>query len=586
MNEIANHADGGSERVESWTARVWPSWLVVVLQASLFVLCVTPSIDNFVRFIFLMAGPLACFVLFSLAFVFFSRLRWWVSLSTLAFTMLLGIVAVQFSAPRTEIAYWMYGVPLTMMLISVGLLACRRVKPIGQLVGMTLLVSLGWGWLSIIRIDGIDGSYVPDIAFRWSPSSEQRLLANSDFELPEGSEPKGWEVHSESWPGFRGRNRDSRVTDPISPMDWEVEPPRERWRRPVGPGWSSMTVVSGRLFTQEQRGDDELVVCYDANTGTLIWFHAEPSRFEEVTSGAGPRATPTYADGRVFAYGAKGILVALDAFTGQLLWKRDLMQEVNAKLPVWGFSSSPAVFGDVVLVYAGGDGNDGLMALDCSTGETRWSNPASGMNFSSAQPATINGQSMAVFIQAGSARGLSPRTGEELWRYDIEGGSDPPIVQAQQITDDMLIVPLGDGIGVAAVSIQQEASGNWKATERWQSRNLKPSFNDFVYHDGALYGFDKEIFACIDASNGKRLWKRGRYGFGQAVILESCRQILVTTEQGEVVLVDAVPNRFQELGRIECLANKTWNHPVVAENKLYVRNSEEMVCYDLASNSR
>jgi outer membrane protein assembly factor BamB len=342
-----------------------------------------------------------------------------------------------------------------------------------------------------------------------------------------------------------------------------------------------MSIVSGRLFTQEQRGEEEYVVCYDANTGAPIWQHGERSRFEEVTSGAGPRATPTYADGQVFAYGAKAILVALDATTGALIWRRDLIAEVNAELPIWGFASSPAVVDDHVIVYAGGEGPNGLIAFKASSGDIAWAVPGRGMNFSSALVATIDGEKTVVFVDGANARGLAPVDGQELWRYSIAGSGEAPIVQPQQIGPYSLVVPLGDGVGVARIEVARESAGGWGVQETWRSRDLKPSFNDFVCQSGYLFGFDKAIFACVDTRTGQRKWRRGRYGFGQAVAVASTGQILVTTERGEVVAIDASPESSVERGRVKVLGSKTWNHPVVIGNRMYLRNAEEMVCLQL-----
>ena len=143
-------------------------------------------------------------------------------------------------------------------------------------------------------------------------------------------------------------------------------------------------------------------------------------------------------------------------------------------------------------------------------------------------------------------------------------------------------MPLGEDTGIARIETTKNAAGLWEVRESWRSQALKPSFNDFVFHNNCLFGFDKSIFACADAETGERQWKRGRYGFGQALALTSTGQILVTTERGEVVALDASPDESVERGRFKVLSGKTWNHPVVVGNRLYVRNAEEMACLQLA----
>lgn len=563
-------------------ARLWPVVLVLVAQAGLLLTTINPAIDNFLRFATLMAGPLLCGVTYFLLLIFASKIRRWEGALAMLASAAIGITAGFFSAPRTEAAFWMYGFPLSLAMITAGLFVARAWNSKQRVGAMVGSAALGWVLLSLIRVDGIDGSYVPEVSWRWTPTTEANLLAElSEQRVSPTTSSQTWEVLQEEWPGFRGAERTSRASEEVAPLDWEAKPPEELWQRRVGPAWSSMCLVSGRLFTQEQRGDVEVVTCYDANTGEPIWEHAEESRFEEITSGAGPRATPTFADGRIYAYGARAVLVSLDAATGEVLWRHDLMEEVDAPLPVWGFSSSPLVFENRVVVYAGGSGDNGLMAFDADTGEVEWSIPSQGMNFSSPQLIDVGGEKQIVFVEPNATKGFDPETAEELWQYELGQENDSPMVQPQQIGPTALAVPLGDGVGVARIEISKEPSGKWTVDEVWRSRDLKPSFNDFVHYDGYLYGFDKEIFACIDAETGKRAWKRGRFGFGQVLLLESAGQLVVSTEEGDIVIVEADPDGLQERGRVKALSGKTWNHHAVANGRLYVRNAEEMKCLRL-----
>lgn len=563
-------------------ARLWPVVLVLVVQAGLLLTTINPAIDNFLRFATLMAGPLLCGVLYFFLLIFASRIRRWEGTLVLLASAAIGITAGIFSAPRTEVAFWMYGFPLSLAMITVGLFVARAWNSQQRVGAVIASAALGWVLLSLIRIDGIDGSYVPEVSWRWTPTAEANLLAEL---LAERTSPatssQTWVAVQEEWPGFRGADRASRVSEALEELDWDASPPEELWQRRVGPAWSSMCLVSGRLFTQEQRGDEEVVACYDAQTGEPICEHAEESRFEEITSGAGPRATPTFAEGRIYAYGARAVLVALDAATGAVLWRHDLMEEVDAPLPVWGFSSSPLVFENCVVVYAGGSGGNGLMAFDAETGEVVWSIPSQGMNFSSPQLIDVSGEKQIVFVEPNATKGFDPETAEQLWHYELGQESDSPLIQPQQIGPSALAVPLGDGVGVARIELSKDSSGKWIVDEVWRSRDLKPSFNDFVYYDGHIYGFDKEIFACIDAKTGKRMWKRGRYGFGQVLLLESAGQLVVSTEEGDLVLLEANPEALQERGRVKALSGKTWNHHAVADGRLYVRNAEEMKCLRL-----
>jgi hypothetical protein len=256
------------------------------------------------------------------------------------------------------------------------------------------------------------------------------------------------------------------------------------------------------------------------------------------------------------------------------------MQELGAKLPVWGFSSSPLVIGDAVIVHAGGDADNGLVAYQADSGDPLWQIASPGMNFSSAQKIEIGDRVLAAFSDAAGILAVDPATGDVVWRFTPQDWSGPPIVQLQQIGPSSLIVPLGDGIGVARLDVTY-AGGDWAIQERWTSNKLKPSFNDFVFHRGAVFGFDQSIFVCLDAETGQRRWKGGRYGFGQVLLLSEPSQLLITTETGELVLLAADDTRHVELDRLPVLQGKTWNHPIVADGRLFLRNGVQAVCLDL-----
>ncbi len=260
------------------------------------------------------------------------------------------------------------------------------------------------------------------------------------------------------------------------------------------------------------------------------------------------------------------------------------MKEVDAQLPVWGFSGSPVVIGDIVIIYAGGKGDNGLLGVDRQTGKSVWAIPSTGMNFSTAQPLTFSGTTMVVFgnDKETGLIAVEPATGKILWKFRPSEWQGPAVCQPQQVDDQSLIVTLGDGIGVARLEVKREAD-RWSVTEVWTSNQLKPSFNDLVYHEGHCYGFDQNILVCLDAANGKRMWKQGRYGFGQLLLLPNVSQLIILSEQGECIVVAADPRRHTELGRFSAIEGKTWNHPIVVGKTLYVRNGELAAAIELPS---
>src|SRR5262249_36394104 len=226
--------------------------------------------------------------------------------------------------------------------------------------------------------------------WRWPPTPEALSLAGeASGGAPAEAARAALALGPGDWPGFRGPNRDGGVSGLRIATDWSAAPPKLLWRRRVGPAWSSVIVVGDRLFTQEQRGEQEMGVCYEASTGNEGRGPADPGRFWEAGFGPRPGATPPFAGARLFTLGATGILNCLEAATGQRYWSHDVAAEAPAKPPTWGYSSSPLVVEDKVIVFAGGEGARNLLAYGTDTGEPAWAAAASHDSYSSPHLATI-----------------------------------------------------------------------------------------------------------------------------------------------------------------------------------------------------
>jgi outer membrane protein assembly factor BamB len=356
--------------------------------------------------------------------------------------------------------------------------------------------------------------------------------------------------------------------------DWTVSPPVKMRQRAVGPGWSSFAVVGNLIYTQEQRGPNELVACYELKTGKPVWTHRDVARFYESNGGPGPRGTPTVSNGRVYTFGGTGIVNALNASNGASIWSRNAAAETGMKTPDWGFASSPLVVDDAVLVAVSGQ----LAAYDAATGTQRWTGPARGASYSSPHLATIGGVRQVLLLSADGLASLGPADGRLLWEHAWKGY---PIVQPGLTPEGDVLISVTDSSGLRRL-VAAHAADTWKVEERWTTNGLKPYFNDFVVHNGYAYGFDGSILSCIDLKDGQRKWKGGRYGNGQMVLLADQDVLLVLSEAGELALVSATPDQFKELGRFRALEGKTWNHPVVVGDMLLVRNGEEMAAFRLA----
>ena len=533
--------------------RLWPGVVIVVLQwlVRFGVPVVAPGAGALGAIGALLGG-----VAIVVWWAFFSRAprseRWGaVVLMIVALVATPRILHESIATAGMGMMFFIYAIPVLSLAFVVWAVASRRLSDGPRRAAMVATILLACGVWTLVRTGGVTGDGDSDFAWRWAETPEERLLAQAGDEptaLP--SAPAPTETGAD-WPGFRGPDRDGIIRGVRIETDWSASPPVELWRRPIGPGWSSFAVRGDLLYTQEQRGDDEVVACYNVTTGEPVWRHRDAARFWESNGGAGPRATPTFSDGRVYTFGATGILNVLDAADGAVVWTRNVASDTNREVPYWGFASSPLVVGGVVIVAAAGQ----LAAYDLGTGDPRWFGPAGG-GYSSPHLLTIDGVAQIVLMSGAGATSYAPVDGTPLWEHPWPGA---PIVQPALTADgDVLISTAGaaGGAGTRRLAVAH-GPGGWTIEERWRSRGLKPYFNDFVVHEGHAFGFDGSILACIDLEDGTRAWKGGRYGHGQLVLLPDQDVLLVLSEEGELALVAAAPDQFTELARFPALAGKT-----------------------------
>jgi outer membrane protein assembly factor BamB len=558
------------------TLRLWPGVLIVVLQllalyGPAWLAPMTPA---------MFYGMLASFtvgtLLLLLWWLFASRARWSNRLGGLALLVVVHTAAVLLVHESARWVALLPGIPWLCAAFVASLFFRNRVVT----VVAVLLASFGW---TLVRTDGVTGTMSAEYAWRFSATAEERFLTSTASAPPAVTDTAAAPVETAVWPGFRGAARDNVLHGVTIASDWSANPPQEIWRRPVGPGWSSFALIGHRLCTQEQRDEDEVVVCYDAASGEPLWLHAYPARFWEALGGAGPRATPTYHDGRLYTLGATGVLSCLDVADGGPLWTRDIAEDTGAAVPQWGFASSPLVVGDRVVVHAAGapEGRS-VVAYDLATGDPLWYGHADGPGYSSPHLATIGGVQQIVMIAGEGAFGLDPATGALLWKHEwpMTGGGERVVQPAIVDDGDAILIGTFDG-GTRKLAVTSDASGSWTANEAWTSRGLKPYYNDLVVHRGTAFGFDRHILAAIDVETGGRAWKGGRYGNGQMLLLPDQDLLLVVSERGELALVRASPERFEEVARVQAIEGKTWNHPIVVDGIIYLRNGEEAAAYRL-----
>jgi outer membrane protein assembly factor BamB len=308
-----------------------------------------------------------------------------------------------------------------------------------------------------------------------------------------------------------------------------------------------------------------------------VWKHRDAARFWESHAGAGPRGTPALHEGRVYTLGPTGILNALNAADGTVVWSRNAASDTDKEIPIWGLTSSPLVVDDVVLIAVSG----ALVGYERATGEPRWFGPKGSESYGSPHLLTIDGVAQVVFLNGAGVISVAPKDGTLLWEHPWVGAF---LVQPVLTADGDLLVSAGDaagGVGTRRLAVAHGPDG-WTLEERWTSRGLKPYYSDFVVHDGHAFGFDGSILASIDVEDGTRQWKGGRYGAGQLLLLPDQDLLLVMAEKGQLALVRAAPDEFKELARFPTIEGKSWSHPVLVGDVLLIRNAQEMVALRLS----
>lgn len=378
------------------------------------------------------------------------------------------------------------------------------------------------------------------------------------------------------WTGFRGPHRDGHYRQRPIHTQWPSSGLRPLWKQPVGSGYASFVGANGRAFTIEHRGSQDVVAAYDVLTGRELWTHTSNRTFGGTK--AGPRATPTWHDGVVYALGATGELRALADADGRQIWRTDILEDTGAGNLEWGVAASPLVVDDTVVVLAGGTNGRSVLAYDRRTGKRVWSALNDKASYSSPMLATIAGVRQIVVLTASRVVGLTPDRGEMLWEFAWPYDQNP---SQPLILGDRVFISTSSGGGAAMIELTRDGD-RFTARELWRTNRMKNNFTSSVHHDGFIYGLDEAILACLDATTGELKWKGGRYGYGQVML--ASEHLIVVTEQGEIALVRAAPDSHQEVVRFAAIEGQTFNHPALVDGILLIRNNNEMAAFDLRPN--
>lgn len=464
---------------------------------------------------------------------------------------------------------------------------------------------IGWSLIGLLPVVGLvffQPIFDGDLGIvRFEPrfsSVEKKYAQGQDAASSDGFEPVVLKPSEFDFAQFLGPNRNGSVGNTMLADSWDFQAPEIVWTIEVGEGWSGFAVVGDYAFTQEQRDDQELVVCYEIESGRQAWVYSSIRRHEDISAmgRVGPRATPTVIDGKLYAVSGTGVLDCLDATSGELTWSADVPDLVgveqvprvngrgleytqeNSSL-AWGRSASPLIYQDMVIVPAGGPvGGDAvtMIAFDRETGEERWRGGQRTTSYGSPTLIDVAGETQVCLITEDHAVGHDPETGQELWAHSWPGhsDSDASCSQVTRVDDSLLLLSKGYGVGGQVIRVSTEDDQSTTETVHSNPRVLKTKMTNPVIFQGHAYSLSDGFLECTQVPQLKRCWKkRGRFGNGQLLLVGD--KLLVHAEYGTLHLVAAAPEKFQELGKCESIKGVCWNTIALSGDRLLVRSELE-----------
>jgi outer membrane protein assembly factor BamB len=373
------------------------------------------------------------------------------------------------------------------------------------------------------------------------------------------------------WPNFRGPDYNGISKETGWTTTWPTEGPKQLWKAKVGMGFASFAVADGRVYTTGNIAETDHVFCFDAATGREIWKHTYPAPLDAKYYEGGTSATPTVSGGRVYIISKRGLVHCLDAAKGTVVWSKQLAEELDAELPTWGFAGSILITGDLAIVNIGTAGT----TLDKNSGKVVWKSGPAAAGYSAPVPFKAGAESAVAMAIKESVVAVTVKDGKELWRFPWKTQHD---VNAADpiLADGKVFISSGyeHGGGLFDVSTRPP-------TKVWENKNMRNQMNSSILWEGHLYGMDENQLRCLDFATGIVKWTERSTGKGALTMADG--KLIVLGEKGELMVAPATPKEFKPLARAQVLGGKSWSAPVLANGRIYCRNSAgDVVCLDVS----
>jgi outer membrane protein assembly factor BamB len=383
---------------------------------------------------------------------------------------------------------------------------------------------------------------------------------------------------SADWFQWRGPNRDGHSAETGLLKEWPANGPPQLWRTTgAGTGFSSFSASNGRLFTLGSRGNSEYVIAFDAASGKRLWEVPNGERFRN-EMGDGPRSTPTIDGDRLYAFGGSGELACLEPASGKKLWSVNVVQQFGGDTPYWGYSESPLVIGDRIILNPGGR-RASIVAINKLDGKTIWQNHNDAAGYSSPMLLRTGSLQQVVFFTGQRALAVDPRDGRLLWSY-TRASNNTANIATPIVRGNRVFVSSDYGTGAALLDVK--AAGNIASAEEvYFTRDMRNHHASSIVVGEHIYGFSSSILTALRFDTGQVAWRDRSVGKGSLIYADE--RLYLYSEQGTVGLADASPTGYRERGRfsIQTTGPPTWSHPIITNGKLIIRDHDNVYAFDI-----